>query len=368
MDISLLNKTKLKNILKKYELHNVNNEPLGNLSFNIYDCIFSTNLYVGESIIPLNVEVKYYSECNISGNIDYSYITLICNPINNENIKLICGDNLGLSVSCRYCNNCKEYLIKKFQNHIKVPYLTQEKREMLQEYSQNYNVKFCLKDNSPISFYTKYYNDKLYLDTIVYKIKKKTVKNIFIPNFGENCINPLFKITSWECELFVNNKKIKVNFEDNDIPQNSDFYKKTLNLYISPTGLLKSLNEYEIKYDDILTYSVFVHYNDKKIKIKHCKNIPIGKIMINGINKKTQNVDKKNYEVFESAEIKYKNDLYFGSYLLRPDIIKKINNYIVGNNNKQIKILENDKSNYYYNLQYICCNISTNNLIQNYMT
>jgi hypothetical protein len=357
----LLDKNKdILSLIKTYK-KNLNNEPDGNKLFNIFDCKFFVNIHLENEIIPFETTVEYLKKCDISGKNNFDFITLKSKPLSNEEIKLDFNKTLGFSVSCQYCNNCKEYTIKKCKTQIKVPYLTKRKKKKIEFYSKKIKLKYCLKDKSNAFYYSYYKQGNLYLDSFSYTIKKDYIKNKFIPYFGENVNNPLFKIDKWEIEAYLNNKIIELSdLEEDDIPQNSDLYKKHLFIYINPKGKNISLNECEIKYGDKLSFNIFVTYKNNKYMIKKIKNVPIGNMIINAIKK---NNNSSFEDILNIAEVKYKNNLYCGNYMLKPDIINTINILRGKGKFSEINNLEKDRNNYYYNLQFIRCSISTNNLL-----
>lgn len=352
----------LKNLINIYK-KNLDVEPEGNKMFNIYDCRFSVNIYYDNQIIPLETEIEYFYKCNLSLKNNFDFITLKSKPLNNDNIILEYNKILGFSISCQYCSNCKEYLIKKIKNHVKVPYLTENKKRKLEEYSKNLKIKFCFKNNTDFTYYNKYENHKLYLHHFICKLSKENIKSKFIPDFGENYNNPLFNIKKWESEITLNGKKIDLSkFDENDLPKSIDYYKKNLYVFISPKGIYESFNECEIKYGDKLSFSIFMTYNNKKFRIKYATDVPIGKIIIDRINKikKEDNIQK---DLLDNVEVKYKNTLYSGGYMLKPDIIKRINDLREKGEYNKIEEIENISNNYYYNMQYIRCSILTSNLL-----
>ena len=354
------------NLLKTLKIYknNLGQEPEGNKIFNIYDCKFFINLYIDNQIIPLETNLEYYKKCNVSNRNDYNYLTLTSRPLNNEKIKLKPKNTLGFSISCQYCKNCKEYLIKKVENHIYVPYINEEKRKKLEDSK----IKFSLKGNHDYGYYNYFENGNLYLDNFKYVINKDYIKNIYIPYFGENYNNPLFQIEKWEIEAYLNNRKLPLSkLETTDLPQENSFYKKNLYIYFTPKGDNETLNECEIKYNDILNFSVFVTINKEKIRIKNFSNIPIGKLLIKSINKKYGKHKLILKDILDNIETKYKNNLYFGSYMLRPNIITQINKLRKNNNYSEIHKLEKNKKNYYYNLQYVRCNLSTDRILDSLM-
>ena len=361
MGCSILTQLELKNFINIYK-KKLNVEPEGNKMFNIYDCKFFVNIYYDEKIIPFQTEINYFYKCNVSGKNNFNYITLKAKPLNNEEIKLEYSKILGFSVSCQYCNNCKEYLIKKKEEHFKIPYITESKKKEIENYSDNSGIKFCFRGNSNFKYLLKYSNNNIYLDSFECKMNKDDIKSKFVPDFGENVNNPLFNIKEWECELTLNGKKIELShFEENDIPKEKDYFKRNLYLYISPKGSYNSISECAVKYDDILSLNIFVTYNKKKFRIKNITGIPIGKILIDSIKKKNGTV---NDNLFDDVETKYKNNLYFGSYMLKPTCIKKINELREKRDYNSIDRIEKNSKNYYYNLQYIRCSISTYSLLE----
>lgn len=360
----LLDNENLLKTLKIYK-NNLGKEPEGNKLFNIYDCKFFVNIYIDDKIIPLETSVEYYKKCNISNRNNFNYITLVSKPLNNDKIKVKPKNILGFSISCQYCKDCKEYLIKKIEKHISVPYINEDKRKKLEDSK----IKFSLKGNLDYGYYNYFENGNLYLNNFKYVINKNYIKNKYIPYFGENYNNPLFKIEDWEIEAHVNNHKLLLSkLENTDLPQENNFYKKNLYIYFTPKGNSNALNECEIKYNDILSFSIFVTFNKEKIRIKKFSNIPIGKLLIDSINKKYGKKKIILRDVLDNIEVKYKNNLYFGSYMLRPGIITQINGLRKNNNYSEIQKLEKNKKNYYYNLQYVRCNLSTDKILDSIIT
>lgn len=361
MGCSFLTQLELKKFIDIYK-KKINIEPEGNKMFSIYDCKFFVNIYYDDKIIPFQTEINYFYKCNVSGKNNLDYITLKAKPLDSEEIKLRYNKILGFSISCQYCSNCKEYLIKKKEKHFKIPYITESKKKEVENYSKNCEFKFCFRGNTDFKYLLKYSNNNLYLDSFECKMNKNDIKSKFVPDFGENFNNPLFNIQEWDCELTLNGKKIELSdFEDNDIPKEKDYFKRNLYLYISPKGSYNSISECEIKYNDILSLNIFVTYNKKKFRIKNISDIPIGKILIDSIKKKDNVI---NDDLFDDVETKYKNNLYFGSYMLNPSSIKKIDELREKREYDNINKIEKSSTNYYYNLQYIRCSISTHNLLE----
>ena len=355
----LLENKDILNIVNNYK-NNLGVEPSGNKLFNIYDCKFFVNIYIDDQIIPLDTNIKYYKKCNISMKNDLNYITITAKPSNNEKIKINPTSILGFSISSQYCEDCKEYLLQKIEKHVYVPYITKDKREKLEKSK----IKFSIKNNLNYSYYNYFEDGNLYFDNFQYIISKNSIKNKYIPYFGENCNNPLFNIDKWEIEAFLNKKKLLIaKLEDTDLPQENDFYKKNLHMYFRPEGDNNSFSECEIKYNDILSFSIFITIKGEKIRIKNFSKIPIGKIIINTIKKKYGNQNKLSLDVLDNVEVKYKNNLYFGGYMLRPEIIQKIDKLRKDFNYSKIQNLEEDKKNYYYNLQYVRCRLLTDRVL-----
>jgi len=275
-------------------ISSLGNKSLGTSMYNIYDYKFNIKICINDIPYPMSTQVKYYYNHPINLKKEKRFLTIIGKDDQNF-IEIKRNDLISFIINVREKENCKEQNIMNSKNTFKITQFDLPNNNQIISYIKMHN-------NTYICICKK--NSKFYIYSIEHKIDKSIIERIFLPYLGENIINPLFKIKSWETEITINNKIIvdsikQVNFFSGFCNHNKCNY-----LYLTCGKNSVITNNSKIK------YKIFFILNNQKHLIKNSSFIFLKEKLLT--NNKCSYF-KNNKDIFELVNIDSDNFyIHFG--------------------------------------------------------